>query len=185
MHTRCTCDARLRHARTSTTRLRPGATNAPRLAPPTASRRLLRQLRTKAALPAHRLPTLAPCQLQREEEGVAISLPPRHRSALRWRMNVRCHPPVECSHLPRQSTRNPAKHCQLRVGKQRLELHGSSEQQQGEGTERLGRRARAAHLAKRLPTSTMPKRMSKIWKSALEYEGDLAHSAPSRNSPRT
>ena len=147
MHTRCTCDARLRHARTSTTRLRPGATNAPRLAPPTASRRLLRQLRTKAALPAHRLPTLAPCQLQREEEGVAISLPPRHRSALRWRMNVRCHPLVECSHLPRQSTRNPAKHCQLRVGKQRLEMHGSSEQQQGEGTERLGRRARAAHLA--------------------------------------
>ena len=185
MHTRCTTDARLRHARTSTTRLRPGATNAPRLAPPTASRRLLRQLRAKAALPAHRLATLASCQLQREEEGVAISLPSRHSSALRYRTHVRCHPPVESSRPPRQSTRNPAKHCQLRVRKQRLEMHGSSEQQQGEGTERLGRRARAAHLAKRLPTSTMPKRMSKIWKSGLEYEVDLAHSAPSRKSPRT
>ena len=51
MHTRCTCDARLRHARTSTTRLRPGATNAPRHAPPTASRRLLRQLRLTRILP--------------------------------------------------------------------------------------------------------------------------------------
>ena len=127
----------------------------------------------------------ATCQLQREEEGVAISLPSRHSSALRYRTHVRCHPPVESSRPPRQSTRNPAKHCQLRVRKQRLELHGSSEQQQGEGTERLGRRARAAHLAERLPTSTMPKRMSKNWKSALEYEVDLAHSAPSRKSPRT
>ena len=38
MHTRCTCDARLRHARTSTTRLRPGATNAHRHAPPMSCR---------------------------------------------------------------------------------------------------------------------------------------------------
>ena len=38
MHTRCTTDARLRHARTSTTRLRPGATNAHRHAPPMSCR---------------------------------------------------------------------------------------------------------------------------------------------------
>ena len=93
-------------------------------------------------------PPLQPASsCKRKEEGVVISLLPRHSSALRCRTHVRCHPPDESSRPPRQSTRNPAKHCQLRVGKQRLELHGSSEQQQGEGTERLGRRARAAHTS--------------------------------------
>ena len=44
---------------------------------------------------------------------------------------------------------------------------------------------RTSPKRKRLPTSTMPKRMSKIWKSALEFEVDLAYSSPSRKSPWT
>ena len=178
MHTRYTTDARRRLARATTRRLRPGATNAPRPAPLTSPLRPLPQPRAKRALLAPRPATLGPSQLQRVEEGVAVSLPLRRRCPPLRRSRARRHPRCRRRRAARLGTRNPARHCQLRAGNQRLGLHGGGAQRQGGGTKRLGRRARAAHLARRWPTSTGSKRLSKIRKSALEFEVDLAHSPP-------
>ena len=176
MHTRYTTYRRLLHARASTKRLGPAASGPPRHAPPAAPRRFLRQPRAKPALPAYRTAALAPHQLQREEEGVAVSLRYRRRCPPQRRSLACRHPWGRRRRAARLGTRNPARHCQLRVGNQRLGLHWGGAQKQGGGTDRLGRRARAAHLTRRKPNSTRSKRMSKIRKPALEKEVDLAHS---------
>ena len=185
MHTRYTTAARLLGARASTTRHRLEATGTPPHASPTTAQRPLRQPRAKRALPAPRPASLATRQLQRAEEGVAVSLLCR-RGLPPLRRPRACRQPRRQQRCPAQKdTTILARHCQLRVGKQRRGPHGGGEQQQGEGTERLGRRARAAHPARRWPTSTMSKRLSKIPKCALEFEVDLAHSSPPRKSTLT
>ena len=178
MRTRYTTYRRLLHARTSTKRLRPATSGPPRHAPPTTPRRPLRQQRAKRTLPALRPAALAPRQLQREEEGVAVSLRYRHRCPPQRRSLACRHPWGRRRRAARLGTRNPARHCQLRVGNQRLGLHWGGAQKQGGGTDRLGRRARAAHLTRRKPNSTRSKRMSKIRKSSVENEVDVAHSSP-------
>ena len=185
MLTRYTTYRRLLHARASTKRLRLAASAPPKHASPTAPRRLLRQPRAKRALPALRPATLAPRQLQREEEGVVVSPPLRRRCPPHRRPRAHHHPWGGWRCPAVQDTGNPARHCQLRAGNQRLGLHGGGAQRQGGGTKRLGRRARAAHLARRWPTSTGSKRESKIPKCAVEFEVDLPHSWPSRKSTLT
>ena len=185
MRTRYTTYRRLLHARTSTKRLRLATSGPPRHAPPTTPRRPLRQQRAKRTLPALRPAALAPRQLQREEEGVAVSLRYRRRCPPQRRSLACRHPWGRRRRAARLGTRNPARHCQLRVGNQRLGLHWGGAQKQGGGTDRLGRRARAAHLTRRKPNSTRSKRMSKIRKSSVENEVDVAHSSPSRKSTPT
>ena len=113
MHTRYTTYRRLLHARTSTKRLRPATSGPPRHAPPTTPRRPLRQQRAKRTLPALRPAALAPRQLQREEEGVAVSLRYRHRCPPQ-RRSLACHHPWGRRRRPVcKGTRILARHCQL------------------------------------------------------------------------
>ena len=108
-------------------------------------------------------PVCAASARQRSSRFLVIS---RRRSL------ARRHPWGRTRRAARLSTRNPARHCQLRAGNQRLGMHGGGAQRQRGGTKRLGRRARATHLARRLPTTTRTKRMSKIRRGA-----------PKKNSP--
>ena len=115
MHTRYTTDARRRLARASTRRPRSGATGAPQHAAPTTPRRPLRQPRAKRTLPALRPATCALRQLQREEEGVAVSLPDRRRCPPQRGPLVPRHPPGQSHRTAHLKARNHARHCQLRA----------------------------------------------------------------------
>lgn len=135
--------------------------------------------------PAARHP--APRELQRAEEGVAVSLPPRGRSPAQRHLRAHHQPRHGWSCPAQQDTKHAARHCQLRAGNHRLGLWTGVPHRGKEAVPRgcLGRRARASHLVTGWPISTGSKRMSKIPKPTLEFEVDLAHSSPSRKAPGT